>query len=60
MGAIPNTQNARLDSEVPVTIDDLIIVRKGGSNGNAGTWIHPKLRRVFSRWMSKESDINDN
>ena len=44
MGAIPKTQNESLDVEIPVTVEDLIVTRKGGAEGNAGTWIHPKLR----------------
>lgn len=57
LGAISNTQNAGLGPEVPITVNDLIISRKGGSNGNAGTWIHPKLRMVFTRWISEDFDI---
>jgi len=56
MGAIANSQNVSSDPEVPVTVDDLIIVRNGGAQGN-GTWIHPKLRMVFTRWISEDFDI---
>lgn len=58
MGAISTTQNAGSGSEVPVTVDNLIIVRKGGNNKDEqGTWIHPKLRMVFTRWISEDFDI---
>lgn len=58
MGAIPTPQNAVSADPQEVTVDDLIIVRKGGNDKDAqGTWIHPKLRMVFSRWMSEEFDI---
>lgn len=57
MGAIPCTQNADMNSQASITVDDLIISRRGGAEGNGGTWIHPKLRMVFSRWMSEEFDI---
>lgn len=57
MGAIAKTQNESLGSDTPLTIDDLIISRKGGKDGNAGTWIHPKLRMVFTRWISEDFDI---
>ena len=57
MGAIAKSQNVMSDVERPVTVDDLIIVRKGGPNGGGGTWIHPKLRMVFTRWISEPFDI---
>lgn len=56
MGAIPQPQNVVVDSGVPVGVGDLIIVRNGGNQGN-GTWIHPKLRMVFTRWISGDFDI---
>jgi len=56
MGAIPPMQNAEVEDNQVVTVDDLIIVRNGGNQGN-GTWIHPKLRMVFTRWISEDFDI---
>lgn len=57
MGAIPTTQIAGSGPEVPITVDNLIIVRKGGDVSSQGTWIHPKLRMVFTRWISEDFDI---
>ena len=59
MGAIAKSQNVMSDVERPVTVDDLIIVRKGGPNGGGGTWIHPKLRMVFTRWISEDFGFVD-
>jgi len=58
MGAIPMSQNETSADNQVVTVDDLIITRKGGNDKDfQGTWIHPKLRMIFSRWMSEEFDI---
>lgn len=58
MGAIPTPQNAVSAYNQSVTVNDLIIVRKGGNNKDEqGTWIHPKLRMVFTRWISEDFDI---
>ncbi|MBL7970857.1 MAG: KilA-N domain-containing protein [Prolixibacteraceae bacterium] len=57
-GAIAKPQNVVSGSEVLLTIDDLIISRKGGKDlSEQGTWIHPKLRMVFTRWISEDFDI---
>lgn len=56
MGAIAIPQNGESGSDADITVNNLIIVRKGGTNGG-GTWIHPKLRMVFARWISEEFDI---
>ncbi|MFY9152099.1 MAG: KilA-N domain-containing protein [Prolixibacteraceae bacterium] len=53
MDAIAKPQNEVLDVEAPLSIGDLIISRKGGKEGEAGTWIHPKLRMVFTLWISE-------
>jgi len=55
MGAIQPSQNAMVDVNTPITVDDLIITRSGQHGG--GTWIHPKLRMVFTRWISEDFDI---
>lgn len=60
MVAIACTQNADMSIQTPVAVNDLVISRRGGVEGNTGSWIHPKLRIVYSSWMSEESDINDN
>lgn len=58
MGAIPKPQNTVSADNQELTVEDLIISKKGGNDKSAqGTWIHPKLRMVFSRWMSEEFDI---
>lgn len=57
MGAIPKLQNEMLGSDADITVEDLIVTRRGGVEGNAGTWIHPKLRMIFARWISEEFDI---
>lgn len=59
MGAIVMTQNETSLSR-PLTVDDLIITRKGNSKDIIqGTWIHPKLRMVFTRWISEDFDFVD-
>jgi hypothetical protein len=57
LGAIPCPQNGDTDVQIPLTIDNLIVIRRGGVEGNTGTWIHPKLRMVFTRWISEDFDI---
>ncbi len=58
MGAIPSPQNEDPADNHELTVDDLIITRKGGNDlTEQGTWIHPKLRMVFTRWISEDFDI---
>lgn len=47
MGAIPCPQNGDTGIKAVITVNDLIVVRKGGSDGGGGTWIHLKLRMVI-------------
>lgn len=54
MGAIQPLQNAMNSPEVPIKVDNLIITKTGP---DGGTWIHPKLRMVFTRWISEDFDI---
>lgn len=54
MGAIVSPQNEDSLSR-PLTVDDLIITRRGNSKDIVqGTWIHPKLRMVITRWISED------
>lgn len=58
LGKIAKQGNYVIDDNQVVTVDDLIIVRKGGSNPKlAGTWLHPKLAIEFGRWLSLEFGI---
>lgn len=47
----PNSQNE-------VSVNDLIVVRKGGDEKDfQGTWLHPRLAIVFARWISIDFGI---
>lgn len=57
MGAISKSQNVMSADNQAITVDDLIVTRRGGDIAEQGTWIHPKLRMVFTRWISEDFDI---
>jgi hypothetical protein len=57
MGAIQIPQNAEFENGVMLTVEDSIVTRRGQHGG--GTWIHPKLRMVFTRWISEDFDFVD-
>jgi hypothetical protein len=59
LGKIANLKNSSLSDNQVITVDDLIVVRRGGkqSNHEAGTWLHPKLAIEFGRWLSLEFGI---
>lgn len=59
MDAIAKSQNVMSADNQEVTVDDLIVTRRGGDVVEQGTWIHPKLRMIFTRWISEDFDISD-
>jgi hypothetical protein len=58
MGKISPCKKFMVADNQQVTIEDLIVVRMGGKDpALRGTWIHPKLEIVFSRWLNDEFAI---
>lgn len=57
LGKITMSQKVTSADNQPVTVDDLIVVRKGGNPHEQGTWLHFKLAVEFARWLELEFGI---
>ena len=40
-----------------VTLEEVIIVKRGGKPQEQGTWFHPRLGIVFARWLDLDFEI---
>lgn len=57
LGKITTQGNLASPNNQPVTVNDLIIIRRGGNPKYQGTWLHPKLAIEFGRWLNLEFGI---
>lgn len=46
-----------LSSDTGIPASALIVVLKGGSSGNQGTWAHPDVSIKFAAWLSPEFEV---
>lgn len=51
LGLIHRDSGVWSQSDVRDAQDALVVAKRGGRPGNAGTWCHPKLAVFFARWL---------
>ena len=61
LGKFQNFLNGSPADNQQVTLDDVIIIKKGGRAGKEsveqGTWFHPRLGIVFARWLDLDFEL---
>lgn len=61
LGKFQKTEIPMSGDNQQVTLDDVIITKKGGRAGKdsveQGTWFHPRLGIVFARWLDLDFEI---
>jgi hypothetical protein len=58
LGKFPSSGFPIMAENQQVTLDDVIITKKGGNKSNIkGTWFHPRLGIAFARWLDQDFEI---